>query len=57
MNRLHRDDRESDAKLHRRQYRRGNSDAAYVCPMHPEIKSDRPGVCPKCGMNLVPAEK
>ena len=21
----------------------------FVCPMHPEVKSDRPGACPKCG--------
>jgi hypothetical protein len=26
----------------------------YTCPMHPEIISDKPGQCPKCGMNLVP---
>lgn len=25
----------------------------YTCPMHPEIVSDTPGQCPKCGMNLV----
>ncbi|HKR07433.1 MAG TPA: heavy metal-binding domain-containing protein [Bacteroidia bacterium] len=24
----------------------------YTCPMHPEIKSDKPGNCPKCGMTL-----
>ena len=24
----------------------------YTCPMHPEIKQDAPGICPKCGMNL-----
>lgn len=29
----------------------------YTCPMHPEVVSDQPGKCPKCGMNLVPAEK
>jgi len=28
--------------------------AKYTCPMHPEIVSDRPGSCPKCGMALVP---
>ena len=26
----------------------------YVCPMHPEVVSDRPGTCPKCGMALEP---
>ena len=26
----------------------------YTCPMHPEILSDKPGNCPKCGMKLVP---
>lgn len=25
--------------------------------MHPEVTSDKPGVCPKCGMRLVEAEK
>jgi Cu+-exporting ATPase len=29
------------------------SDGYYVCPMHPEVRSDAPGRCPKCGMNLV----
>ena len=24
----------------------------YTCPMHPEVKSDKPGKCPKCGMQL-----
>lgn len=26
----------------------------YTCPMHPEIRQDRPGSCPKCGMALEP---
>ncbi|OFZ20692.1 MAG: hypothetical protein A2X94_08525 [Bdellovibrionales bacterium GWB1_55_8] len=25
----------------------------YVCPMHPQIRQDRPGSCPICGMDLV----
>ncbi|API56462.1 copper-translocating P-type ATPase (plasmid) [Rhizobium leguminosarum] len=43
-------------------YRNGNRPAAqpapkgtlYTCPMHPEVVSDRPGDCPKCGMALEP---
>ncbi|NKK62301.1 heavy metal translocating P-type ATPase [Rhizobium leguminosarum bv. viciae] len=43
-------------------YRSGNRPAAqpapkgtlYTCPMHPEVISDRPGDCPKCGMALEP---
>ncbi len=29
---------------------------AYVCPMHPEVRSDAPDRCPKCGMKLVKEE-
>jgi Cu(I)/Ag(I) efflux system membrane fusion protein len=25
----------------------------YTCTMHPEVRSDKPGNCPKCGMELV----
>ena len=28
----------------------------YTCPMHPEVTSDHPGRCPKCGMFLQPAD-
>ena len=27
---------------------------AYTCPMHPEVRQQQPGVCPKCGMALEP---
>ena len=26
----------------------------YTCPMHPEVRQDSPGACPKCGMALEP---
>ena len=29
------------------------SAGTYTCSMHPEVKSDKPGKCPKCGMSLV----
>jgi Heavy metal binding domain len=29
----------------------------YTCPMHPEILTDHPGNCPKCGMTLVPLKQ
>lgn len=25
----------------------------YTCSMHPEVISDKPGKCPKCGMTLI----
>ena len=28
--------------------------AIYTCPMHPEVRQDQPGDCPKCGMSLEP---
>ncbi|MEZ0223725.1 MAG: copper-translocating P-type ATPase [Alphaproteobacteria bacterium] len=28
--------------------------AIYVCPMHPEVRQEGPGTCPKCGMALEP---
>ena len=33
----------------------GNKEAVktYTCSMHPEVISDKPGKCPKCGMNLI----
>jgi Cu2+-exporting ATPase len=27
----------------------------FTCPMHPEIRQEKPGMCPECGMQLVPS--
>jgi len=29
-------------------------DTVFVCPMDPEVRSSKPGRCPRCGMDLVP---
>jgi len=31
-----------------------NGKITYTCSMHPEIRQDHPGDCPKCGMHLEP---
>jgi hypothetical protein len=33
-----------------------NTEVYYTSTMHPEIHSDKPGNCPKCGMELVKKE-
>lgn len=38
------------------QHAAADAPAQYTCPMHPEVVSDAPGNCPKCGMFLVPAD-
>jgi hypothetical protein len=34
----------------------GQQKANYTCTMHPDVKLDKPGTCPKCGMDLVEVE-
>src|SRR5262249_47729470 len=28
----------------------------YTCPMHPEVRMEKPGNCPQCGMKLQPVK-
>src|SRR5690606_27824662 len=32
-------------------------DDLYTCPMHPEVLEHHPGMCPECGMQLVPTSR
>ncbi len=32
----------------------GTNERIYTCPMHPEVRQNGPGFCPKCGMALEP---
>jgi Cu(I)/Ag(I) efflux system membrane fusion protein len=29
---------------------------SYTCSMHPNIRQNKPGKCPECGMDLVPVK-
>ncbi len=44
----------SVAKLGNKYVSAKSAKQLYTCPMHPEVISDTPGSCPKCGMKLVP---
>lgn len=44
----HHDENMSDADTTKPETR-----TVYRCTMHPEIQSDKPGKCPKCGMTLI----
>lgn len=33
------------------------NDSYYTCPMHPSVKSDKPGSCPVCNMSLIRVDK
>ncbi len=34
--------------------KKDHSAAVYVCPMDPEVRENKPGPCPQCGMSLEP---
>ena len=31
----------------------GSQAKQYTCAMHPDVVQDKPGKCPKCGMDLI----
>ena len=38
------------------QKKESNVKTVYTCPMHSEVVQDKPGKCPKCGMDLTAKE-
>jgi hypothetical protein len=44
----------SETSEHGHQAPQGATAGQYTCPMHPEVRQDQPGTCPKCGMKLQP---
>ncbi|MEX1138707.1 MAG: heavy metal-binding domain-containing protein [Bacteroidota bacterium] len=44
---------QDESKKEGKSERQHQEKAVYACPMHPEVKSDKQGECPKCGMTLV----
>ncbi|PST83737.1 copper oxidase [Pedobacter yulinensis] len=45
----------AEAETHNGHVQTANDGLRYTCPMHPEVKDNKPGDCPKCGMKLVAA--
>ncbi len=46
-----------DTKLQEPENPSHEDTAVYTCPMHPEVVSQAPGKCPKCGMTLERADQ
>ena len=44
----------NSSKKEGHQHTEAGKDEVYTCSMHPQIKQDKPGKCPICGMDLTP---
>ena len=44
----------NSSKKEGHQHIEAGKDEVYTCSMHPQIKQDKPGKCPICGMDLTP---
>ena len=42
---------------HNQQKNQDEKEVFYTCPMHPNVRRESPGMCPECGMALVPMKK
>lgn len=45
------------ANLNMKSHKQHSEKMKYSCPMHPDVTSDKPGKCSKCGMDLTKTKK
>ncbi len=53
------ENKDNKNEQHVHQHDDGNNEekTIWTCSMHPQIKMDKPGKCPICGMDLIPLDK
>jgi len=47
----------SEIESHERHNHESSDPTTWTCSMHPQIKQDKPGLCPICAMDLIPLTK
>jgi uncharacterized protein with PIN domain len=55
-NQNHMDSTKVEKHMMHKQHKEAAKVDKYTCPMHPEVITNKPGKCPKCGMTLVKVE-
>jgi len=53
----HMDSTKVEKSMSKKQHKDAAKIVKYTCPMHPEVITNKPGKCPKCGMTLVKLEE
>ena len=48
---------ENEPQIELSKKERKHKSIEYTCPMHPEVRRESDGLCPECGMRLIPSTK